>query len=270
MQNLAPVTVAVFVRRPEDEMRLRSELHGFDAVQFCDVPQRLTQIVASGGVRAAVMDFDDPLDPAVMESIATLRREAPRVRIVLSCTPSPDVFERAAPALAVGAADCAIRGFDTLDRMIRGMLAPTWQPGAALALIRHLVPLVTRELEAFAIACAMKASPLLALETLQDWLGVSDRTLRDRLQRASLQGPSNFLAYCSAARSAWLLDLHGLEPGQVVDAMGFKDTRALNRLLRQYGGKPAQAFREHGGAPALVVHASSILRRRAVRRGSVA
>ncbi|MDQ3427632.1 MAG: hypothetical protein M3477_07340, partial [Gemmatimonadota bacterium] len=243
---LAKPRVGVLASGIEVRSALRAELEGTVSVRYCDSGDALVEVAAAGGIDAAVLELWGHAQASNLPLVSRLRERAPEVPIALWFAPTPLAFREAAAALAAGASECAVRGYDRLSRVIRTMLAPKWRPGAGIQLLARLEPLIPDDLKEFATACALKASPRLTAARAAEWVRVKERTLRDRCQRAALCAPSVFIDYGTAVHAASLLDLHGLEPDEVVEAMQFGSTRALNALLREYTDRSARELREHG------------------------
>ncbi|MGI9041531.1 MAG: hypothetical protein ACR2HK_10640 [Gemmatimonadales bacterium] len=258
---LAKPRVGVLAPGIEVRSALRAELEGTVSVRYCDSGDALVEVAAAGGIDAAVLELWGHAQASNLPLISRLQERAPRLRIGLWFAPTPAAFRDAAAALTAGASDCAVRGYDRLSRVIRNMLASQSQPEASLLLLARLEPLVPDDLKEFATACALKASPRLTAATVAGWVRVKERTLRDRCQRAGLCAPSVFIDCAAAVRAACLLDLYGLEPDVVVEAMQFGSTRALSALLREYTGRSARELREHGGFVDLLSDAEAVFQR---------
>ncbi len=258
-----PFIAAALIVHAEHRIRARDELDGTVQLRFCETAATLDRMIAAGGIDAAVTELRDADDASVIPTIAAIRKRTPRLGIVLTGPPRPATFAEVPAALRAGASgDCALRGFDRLNRVLARVLTPTWRPDVARQLIDHLLPLVTPDLEVCVIACALKASPRLGLPLLMQWTRVNERTLRDRFKRAGLRAPAALIGYCAAVRAGHLLDHEERSPDHVVAAMQFTNRKQLDTLLHQYTGMSARAFQEHGGVSTLLAQAGDILSRR--------
>ncbi len=261
--NLSRVqgTVAILATGMDAQMAAASELEGIGRLVYCESAESLDRLTAEGDVTAVVTEPRD--NGALMASsfIGPLHERAPEIPIVVWMWPSPAAFQEMPGALAVGASGCSVRGYDWLPAILGGALDPVWRPGAIAPLLHIFGLLVPPDLEEFGIICALKASPRLTPTVVAAWMRVKERTLRDRLQQASLAPPSVFIDYATAIHAAFLLDEVGLETEAVVERMRFGRTRSLSALLRQFSGRPARELREHGGFAAMLVRAEKSLRR---------
>lgn len=220
----------------------------------------MLHLIVTRQVDAVVVGLSEPTGASTAPLIATARRRHNVLPIVIDLPASPTAFEQAPALLQAGASEVAVRGYDRLDDMIRTVLAPDWQPGAGLALVDTVPPMVPRSLKAFAIACALKASPRLTMELVADWVRTSSRTVRSRLRRAKLYSPLAFLRYCSAAHAMCLLYPQRLHPNRVVEKMRFGTRRALNGLIEKYSDSSAEVVPERWAYAGLLLRADEFLR----------
>ncbi|MGH7497570.1 MAG: hypothetical protein ACREL3_01830 [Gemmatimonadales bacterium] len=255
------VTVAILATGADAQMAAAAELEGVGRLRYCETADALTRLVADGDVSAIVTEPRDAAGVPASSFVALLHDRIPEIPIIVWFWPTPAGFREVPSTLAVGAADCAVRGHDWLPAVLHAAWEPAWRPGAITPLLHILRLLIPPDLEEFGIICAVKASPRLTPARVAEWMRIKERTLRDRLQQASLAPPSVFLDYATAIHAAFLLDEAGLEPEVVVDRMRFGRTRSLSALLRQFSGRHARGVREHGGFNAMLARAEASLRR---------
>lgn len=244
---------------------LQAELGDEGTVRRCETPHALAGLVGAGGVDVTVVGVHDHGGGRIATTVRLVRAQARGARIVLQLVPAPPTIQQLPAAFEAGAAEVAVRGHDRLGDIVRAVAAPGWKPAAVLDLLRLYKSLVPDVLSEFAVACAVKASPRLTLPMLTHWLRITERTLRNRLQRASLCPPSVFLEYATAVHAGCLLARHGLTISAVVKRLGFADGRALTRLLRRYAGRSAREMRQHGRLDELLARHEAVLRDRSSR-----
>lgn len=236
------------------------------AIRRCESREVVLDLVIAGQVGAAVFGLLGEAGTSVVPFVAQARRRNPGVPIVVELPGTRAALRRIPKVLRAGASDVSVRGFDRLSDIIRMVLTPNWQSGAARALLDIVPPMVPRSLEAFAVACALKASPRLTVGLAADWAENSPRTIRSRLRRASLAPPLAFVKYCSAAHAMCLLYPQRLSPNQVVERMRFGSRRALHDLIHGYLGRPAEGVQKRWAYAALLLRPGEFLRRPRQRR----
>jgi hypothetical protein len=254
-------TVAVLAAGADAQTAAAAELEGIGQLRYCETADALGRLIDRNGIHAIVTEPYDSLTLPASSFIGRFRDRLPDVPIVVWLTPSPATVREMPAALGAGATDFSVRGFDRLGDLVRAALTPGWRLGASMPLLYLMRLLVPADLEEFVIVCAIKGSPRLTSSRVAEWIRVKERTLRDRLQHASLAPPSVFIDYATAVHAAYLLDPLGLQPGTVVERMRFGRTRSLNSLLRQYAGRSAHAVRQHGGLRLMLREAERSLRR---------
>jgi AraC-like DNA-binding protein len=261
MPDSRNVTVALLAAGAEHQVAAAEELEGIRSVRYCETVERLIHLVERGGVDVVVTQLRDAHSVPIAPAIAPLHDRHPGLPIVAYLIPTPATLRDVPSALAAGVSECSVRGHDQLGRAVRVALALGWHQGAARPLLDTFRSLLSSDLDEFAIACAIKASPQLSPERVADWIRTSERTLRARLQRLALKPPSEFIEFGSAVHAAYLLDRLGLEAYQVAQILGFAGRRALNRLLRHYAGKGAREFRQHDDFETVLEATEQFLRR---------
>jgi len=263
---MGTLTVAALAAEGVLDRAVEADLVPAATVRRCETLDALLDLVVLRQVQLAVVGLPDRTPASVVSFIVQARRWNPGLRIVVDMPATPPAFEQAAAAIRAGASEVAIAGYDRLGEMIRTVLAPDWQPGAGRALLDVVPPMVPGDLQAFAIACALKGSPRLTVELVADWVETSPRTVRSRLQRSSLASPLAFIRYCAAAHAMCLLYPQRLPVNRVVERMRFGTRRALHALLQNYADDSTDAVHERWAYAALLLRPGEFLRRPPVRR----
>ncbi len=266
MPGSGTLTVAVLSAGDDLDRAVEAELARLATVRHCETGAALLDLVVAREVDAAVVGLLDRAGAGAASLIARARKRDPGLRMVVDLPAVPAAFQQVPVMLRAGASEVAIRGYERLGEMIATVLAPDWQPGAGLALLDIVPPMVPRSLKAFAIACALKGSPRLTVERVTDWVRTSPRTARSRFRQASLASPLAMIRYCSAAHAMCLLYSQGLPPDRVVERLRFGTRRALNDLIEDYSDDSTEAVPERWAYAALLLRAEEFLRRPPVCR----
>ena len=261
MPDLERVTIALLAAGMEEQVAAEDELEGTESARYVETTDQLLAVVEREHVQVVVTQLRDVRGDAVAPTLQAIHHRRPRLPIVAFLDPTPASWHEVPAALSSGASEWSVRGHDHLGRVIRMALGRGWHAGVVRQLLAVLRAHLSRDLDEFAVACALKASPLLTAERIAEWVRVGERTLRARFQRLSLRPPSDFLEYGSVVHAAYLLDRLGVEAYRVVQEMGFADRRGLNRLLRSYTGRSAREFRRHDTVDSVLRTGSASLRR---------
>ncbi len=263
MSGAAKLAVASLSADVAHERAVASDLDVLATVRHCKTNNELLDLILARQVNAIVVDLLDQSGSSVAPLIAEAHAEYPGMRMVVDLPATPEAFEQVPAALWAGASEVSIRGYDRLRDTVETVLEPDWQPGAGLALLETVPPMVPESLKAFAIACALKGSPRLTVDRVADWVGTSPRTIRSRLRRAELSSPLAFVRYCSAAQATCLLFPQRLSPDRVVERMRFGTRRALHDLVEHYSGGSTELVPDHWAYAALLLRAERFLQRQA-------
>ena len=237
-------------------------------VRHCETGGALHDLVAAREIDTAVVPLLDQAGESLAPLIARAHQRDPGLRIVVDAPAESAALQRLPEMLRAGASEIAVRGHDRIVEVLRTVVAPDWQPGAGLALLDIVPPMVPQSLKAFAVACALKGSPRLTVTVVSDWIGTSPRTVRSRLRRASLSPPLGFVSYCSAAHVMCLLYPQGLHPNRVVERMRFGTRRALNALVHHYTAGSAEGVPDRWAYAALLLRAEEFLRNKRRRQST--
>lgn len=240
-------------------------LDGLATVRHCATDDDLLDLILAREVNAVVVGLLDRAGASVAPLIAKARKRYPDLRMVMNVPATPTALRQVPAALRAGASEVSIQGYDRLGDLVETVLAPDWQPGAGLALLETVPPIVPENLKAFTIACALKGSPRLTVERAAHWVRTSPRTIRSRLRRAGLSSPLAFVRYCSAAHATCLLYPQRLHPNRVVERMRFGTRRALHDLIEQYSTNTPDVVPDRWAYAALLLRAEQFLQLRPVR-----
>lgn len=260
------LTVAALSADASLDRAVKADLARGVTVRHCETGDALHDLVAAREIDAVVVGLLDRSGASVAPHVAIAHRQAPGLRIVIDAPAEAAAFQRVPELLRAGASEVAVRGYDRIGEVLRTVVAPDWQPGAGLALLDTVPPMVPESLKAFAIACALKGSPRLTVEVVSGWVRISPRTVRSRLRRASLSSPLALIRYCSAVHAMCLLYPQRLHPNRVVERMRFGTRRALNGLIENYSHDSTEVVPGRWAYAALLLRADEFLRRPPLRR----
>jgi hypothetical protein len=245
--------VAVMLAGPAAQGLAAEQIGTLATVRFCETVEALLELVAEGGVDAVVADLRDISGASILPAFGILRRQSPRVPLILHCIPTPAALRELPDITAVGRGlSLVFRNYEHLGLALRPLLRPPRVLSAAETLAQHIVPLVPVPFRPFVVVCAYKASPGLTVGTAAAWSAVSRRTLERSLRHARLPGAGRMLGSCTALHGAWWLDVQGWSAKQVVTEMRFSHASALGRVLRRYFGCSVRSLRDEGGFQGLL------------------
>jgi AraC-like DNA-binding protein len=246
-------TVAVMLAGSAAREQAREQIGTLATIRFCETVESLLELVALGGVDAVVADLRDVSGASILPTFGVLRRQVSHLPLIVHCLPTPEALRELPIKSAVHRGlSLVFRNYEHLGAALRPLLHSPRVPSAAETLACHVVPLVPDPFGAFALVCALKASPRLKVSTAASWSGTSRRTLERSLRRAGLPGAGVVLGSCTALHAAWWIDVQGWSTKQVVAEMGFSHASGITRVLQRHFGCSVKALRMEGGFQGLL------------------
>ncbi len=217
-------------------------------VRMCDRADVFRSLLAAADVRLVVSELRDRVGASVIPVLVeqASRPDAPAIiaRASLADAAADDVIQLASARIPVRV---SLRGVSLIGEAVLGALGANSEPRAGLVILERVGPLLPRSLRAFMVLCAVAPSPRLQVERAATLLGVSRRTLENRVALAALPPAHSVIAWCVALHAAWQLDVLGHRPKEVAATLGFASGAAVANLLRRYCGCSATSLRNHGG-----------------------
>lgn len=152
-------------------------------------------------------------------------------------------------AVSAGVDTIALRGCDTLRHVMTRLANSRTRHDMTGEVGRHvLVAMASLSHSALQIVhyCIEHAADRLTVETLATEMGVSRRTLANRLMAAQLPPPEPLIMWTRLLVATWMLQDPHYSVNQAARALGWQEFSALRSLTMKYLGHPPNALREPG------------------------
>lgn len=240
--------VAALILDNGDRVAIHRALGRRTTVRLCERADAFRSMLAVTDVRLVVSELRDRVGAAVLPVLIeqASRADAPPiiVRASLADGAADDLIQLATARIP---ARVSVRDAAPISDAVLAALGGRGEPSADLVILERVGPSVPPPVRAFLVLCAVSPSPRLYVERAATLLGVSRRTLENRLALGALPPAHSVIAWCVVLHAAWQLDVLGHRPKEVAANLGFASGAAVANLLRRYCGCSARSLRNHGG-----------------------
>lgn len=238
---MARIAALVFDRN--DRARLMEAVRGVAAVTFCDNPDELLELVASGAATLVLTELWDRTGTPIEPAIRRLTRDFPSVPFVLYLQLGEREVHTALQLAKMGASEIVLRGIDDFRLAITPVLAEGRARHVADEIIRAIDPLVPDELRSFFHLTATHAHRAFTVGDVSKALAIDRGTLRRRLRRARLPNPTHILGWMRLLHAAALLDEPGRSLHHIAAQLEFPSASVLGTQFQRYTLRTASSLR---------------------------
>jgi AraC-like DNA-binding protein len=196
----------------------------------------------------------------VAPAVARLRQAAPRLPVIVRTGLAPADVRELVAAVRAGATDVLVGAADDDRATLRAALDRASHAVAADLIVAAAGPLVPPAARHFLAACAAHADATLTVEGAAALLGLSRRTLVNRLAHDGLPGPRQLIARLRLLHAAWRLDDPSASLERAALELDFPSAAALHNLFRRQFGLGAGEVRRRGGFAFLLARFVEMLR----------
>jgi AraC-like DNA-binding protein len=247
----ATSVIAALVARAEDRFALRRELRTLGETKFPRDAAALLSLVRASPVRLVIAEPRDPKSNETAPAIRTIRATWPSIPILVLCDLTADDVHLLVDLVRSGADDAIVRSVDRIAGAAASLLAR----GAmnhmlvqALDEIRDVASPDARSILAYSIEYPAARRPVQQIATA---LGVSRRTLVNRLTSVGLPGPSVFVAWGRLLVAASSLEDPTKSVRDVARTLGLRSNAGLHMLCRRHSRLSVRELRRGGSSAVL-------------------
>lgn len=261
--------IAALVTRMEDRFVLRRELRTLGEVRFAKDAAGLLALVRDYRVRLVITEPRDPKRREAAPAVRAIRSTFPSIPVLVLCNPTADDIHLLVDLVRSGADDAIVRGVDRVVTAAAGLLARGEQTPLTTALgdLGDLLTGDARSILAYAITNPAARKPV---EQVARTLGVSRRTLVNRLSAAGLPQPSVFVAWGRLLVAAASLENSATTVRDVARTLGLRSNAGLHVLCRRHSCLSVRALRRGGYHGVLDLMRRELLEVRSVPQRSIA
>lgn len=223
--------------------RIADALRGERTI-FCDHSQRLVEEIERHCPDVVVVAPFDCRGVLIASTIDHLKRAFPRLPVLAYCHLNRDEC-RALLALGhAGVDEVVIRGVDDVGIALRRMLTLTDATSQIVREVSDFVPAVAVPFLTYCVSAARKPT---SVERAALALGVTRRTLVNRMSAATLPPPSVIISWCRLLVATQILEETTRTVEQIAMGLHFGSGAGLRNMFRRYTGYSPHEFRRAGG-----------------------
>lgn len=239
--------IGALVWDPVARARLTDALRGEATVRFCERLSELLALVETGLANLIVLDRRDRDGSSTLPAVRRVRDEYPSIPVVLYCVFSPAASRDVLDFARAGVSQLVLQDTTDLREPLRDALNSALDQVSARSLLADLEPLVSPAVLPFFKYCLEHARRDLGVESVASALGVTRKTLVDRLNTAHLPSPSAIISWTRLLVAARLLEDPGRSVEQVALLLDFPSGTSLRNMMKRYVGLRSSEVRENGG-----------------------
>lgn len=253
--------ILAFVRGVRATSRLNGETRGWAHVTEVGTVAALESSLASSRVDAVVIEFPSLEAAALEATVRRLRRNYPSVPVILYCPLTADSARLVLRLARVGLHELILEGHDDNRQSLQRLVLSAYRSHCVSRSLRSVsseLPSGTRAILTRTLECA--EGRLTVRELARD-IGVSRKTLVNRLAASGLPGPAMLISRCRLLFACELLEDPARSVEQVALLLGFGSGVALRNMFRRHVGLSPSEVRRRG---AFDLVAGRLLRRECV------
>jgi AraC-like DNA-binding protein len=228
--------ILAFVSGLRAASRLDRDSEGWAHLTKVSTVAALERSLVVSRVDAVVFEFTTDDSAELEATVRCVRRDYPSVPVILYCSVTADAMRLILRLARAGIDEVILEGYDdyrqSLQRLVLSAYRSHYVSRSLGALTTHL-PAGTRAILARSLEGA--DSRLTVRELAQD-IGVSRKTLLNRLAASGLPGPASLISRCRLLFACELLEDPARSVEQVALLLGFGSGVALRNMFRRYVG----------------------------------
>jgi DNA-binding NarL/FixJ family response regulator len=246
--RLADVKAAIVSARAECVVR-----------DHCDVAGLLATL-RRGACALVVVDVADHDGRSMAPAVAAIRREFPRLPVLVYCAVAPGTSPVILAAVRAGASGLIFRGVDDVAQVLRAAFRSAGQSLVSQRIadaVADLLPAGIRPLLRYALS---RTGEGVSVDDAAEVIGVDRKTLRNRLSKASI-GPAEFVNWIRLGLVVGTLGDGSRTVERVALDNGFASGTSFRNMLRRYTSLTATELRGDEGFDAFLTLLRGRLRR---------
>lgn len=216
-------------------------------VTFCRTSVELVHIVRQRLVWCVVAEPWDADGVSIVPVVRLIKSEFPSITVLAYVDVSERACREALHLAHAGADEILVRGVDDTQRTMWRTLATARARNAAVTTLSGIATLVSEESATLIALCIERATSIRTVHDAARILGISRKTLFNRVAADSLPCPAVIIAWCRLIAAAQILE----DPGRTVErvgmSLGFGCGGGLRNMFRRYTGLSPSEIRDRGG-----------------------
>jgi len=238
----------------EARARVAHGLRGHAAVTFCEAAAELIETLARSPVTAVVVEVRDRAGVCAASVIRSLRDGYPSIPVVAYCSLTSATPHDILTAAKAGASGLVLRGVDDSGVALRAALTSAEDDCVARRVMRMLDEVAPGGVRPIVEYCILHARNAPSVQEVARALGISRKTLVNRLGAAGMPAPSAVIGWCRLLQAARLIEDPKRPVERIAHELDFPSGASLRNMLKRYTGLQPREVRENGGL-GCVLHA---------------
>ena len=239
--------VVGLIRDRDARARIAHGLRGHAAVTFCDAVPELMGTLARVFVTAVVIEVRDRPGICAASVIGCLREGYPSIPVVAYCSLAAATPHDILIAAKAGASGLVLRGVDDTGVALRAALTSAADDCVARRVMRALDEVAPGSVRPIIEYCILHARNAPSVQQVARALGISRKTLVNRLGAAGMPAPSAIIGWCRLLQAARLIEDPKRPVERIAHELDFPSGAALRNMLKRYTGLQPREVRENGG-----------------------
>jgi AraC-like DNA-binding protein len=231
----------------EARARIGDALRGQATVTFCDAAAELIDTLARAFVTAVVVELRDCTGVSTASVIRCLREGFPSIPVVAYCSLTRATPHDILTAAKAGASGLVLRGVDDTGVALRAALTSAADDCVARRVMRALEDAAPGSVRPIIEYCILHARNAPSVAQVARALGISRKTLVNRLGAAGMPTPSAIIGWCRLLQAAQLIEDPKRSVERIAHELDFPSGAALRNMLKRYTGLQPREVRENGG-----------------------
>jgi AraC-like DNA-binding protein len=231
----------------EARARIAQGLRGHAEITFCGGAAELLDALAHTFVTAVVVEVRECGGVSTTSVIRSLREGYPSVPVVAYCSLTAATPHDILTAAKAGASGLVLRGVDDTGVALRTALMSAADDCVARSVMRALEEAAPGSVRPILEYCILHARNAPSVQDVARALGISRKTLVNRLGAAGMPAPSAVIGWCRLLQASRLIEDPKRPVEQIAHELDFPSGAALRNMLKRYTGLQPREVRENGG-----------------------
>jgi AraC-like DNA-binding protein len=238
--------IVACVRGLRAASRLHRDTRGWARVSEVATTAALERSLASSRAEAVVIEFPSPEAGGLEATVRRIRRDFPSVPVILYCPLTADAARLILRLAHAGLDEVILEGHDDNRQSLQRLVLSAYRSHCLTRSLRSVPVELPAGTRAIVTRSLERADGRMTVRELARDIGVSRKTLLNRLAAAGLPGPATLISRCRLLFACELLEDPARSVEQVALLLGFGSGVALRNMFRRHVGLPPSEVRRRG------------------------
>lgn len=238
--------IAALVARARDRFALRRDLSALGDVRFPRDAGALLRLVRDSVVRIVIAEPRDPRKHETAPVIRAIKAAYPSIPILVLCDLTADDVHLLVDLVRSGADDAIVRSVDRVSGVAASLLTRGTERQVLVRALEEMSEFTSADARSIVTYSIEHPAARRPVEQVAEALGVSRRTLVNRLSAVGMPGPSVFVAWGRLLVAAQALEEPATSVRDVARTLGLRSSAGLHVLCRRHSSLSVRELRRGG------------------------